>query len=262
MTGADRPRPFLRFDIVTLFPDFFTSPLASGLLEKALARQIATVHLTNPRDFTTDKHHKVDDEPYGGGVGMLMKPEPIFAAVESLPVLPRRAVLLMTPQGETMSQTLFQELAQDFDQLVLICGHYEGVDERVLHLVTREVSLGDFVLTCGEIPALTLLNGVIRLLPGTVGKVDSLKFESFEAGLLDYPQYTRPATFRGWSVPPILLSGNHAAIAQWRHQEQVQRTRIRRADLYQRWLAQQSERGLTPAGTDSVDGSGSSVDDE
>ncbi|MDA0867723.1 MAG: tRNA (guanosine(37)-N1)-methyltransferase TrmD, partial [Cyanobacteria bacterium] len=142
----------MRFDIVTLFPDFFASPLQSGLLGKALARNIAAVHLTNPRDFTTDKHNRVDDEPYGGGVGMLMKPEPIFAAVESLPQLPRREVILLTPQGEPMAQPLLQTLAANYDQLVLICGHYEGVDERVLHLVTREVSLGDFVLTCGEIP--------------------------------------------------------------------------------------------------------------
>ena len=203
----------MRFDIITLFPDFFTSPLSSGLLGKAFAKQIAEVHLTNPRDFTTDKHRKVDDEPYGGGVGMLMKPEPIFAAVESLPSLPRREVILMTPQGETMNQPMFQDFAANYDQLVFICGHYEGVDERVLNLVTREVSLGDFVLTCGEIPALTLLNGVIRLLPGTVGKEESLKLESFEAGLLDYPQYTRPAEFRGWKVPDVLLSGNHQAIA-------------------------------------------------
>jgi tRNA (guanine37-N1)-methyltransferase len=241
MTGATSDPARLRFDIVTLFPDFFTSPLASGLLEKALARQIATVHLTNPRDFTTDKHHKVDDEPYGGGVGMLMKPEPIFAAVESLPVLPRRQVILMTPQGETMNQGLFQKLAQNYDQLVLICGHYEGVDERVLNLVTREVSLGDFVLTCGEIPALTLLNGVIRLLPGTVGKEESLKYESFEAGLLDYPQYTRPAVFRQWAVPDVLLSGNHKAIEQWRREQQIQRTQARRPDLYAQWLAQQAD---------------------
>lgn len=225
----------MRFDIVTLFPDFFTSPLNSGLLGKALAKQIAVVSLVNPRDFTTDKHHKVDDEPYGGGVGMLMKPEPIFAAVESIPVLPRREVIFLTPQGQTMNQTLFQELGTNLDQVVLICGHYEGVDERVLHLVDREVSLGDFVLTCGEIPALALLNGVIRLLPGTVGKEDSLKFESFETGLLDYPQYTRPAEFRGWKVPDVLLSGNHQAIAQWRKAQQVQRTRDRRPDLWQAW---------------------------
>lgn len=230
----------MRFDIVTLFPDFFASPLSSGLLGKALARQIATVYLTNPRDFTTDRHHKVDDEPYGGGVGMLMKPEPIFAAVESLPVLPRREVMLMTPQGQPMNQRMFQELSGNYDQLVMICGHYEGVDERVLNLVTREVSLGDFVLTCGEIPALTLLNGVIRLLPGTVGKEESLKAESFEAGLLDYPQYTRPADFRGWKVPDVLLSGNHQAIEQWRKDQQIQRTRERRPDLWEAWIKQQS----------------------
>ncbi len=221
----------MRFDIVTLFPDSFTSILNSGLLSKALAKQIAQVHLINPRDFTTDKHRKVDDEPYGGGVGMLMKAEPIFAAVESLPVLPRREIIFMTPQGETLNQPLLRELAINYDQLVLICGHYEGIDERVLNLVTREVSLGDFVLTGGEIPAMALLNGVMRLLPGTVGKVESLKAESFEEGLLDYPQYTRPANFRGWKVPEVLLNGNHADIAKWRYQQQLQRTRDRRPDL-------------------------------
>ncbi len=221
----------MRFDIVTLFPDFFTSPLSSGLLGKALTKQIAEVHLVNPRDFTTDKHRKVDDEPYGGGVGMLLKPEPIFAAVESLPVLPRREVILMTPQGQTLNQSLLRELTISYDQLVIICGHYEGVDERVLHLVTREVSLGDFVLTSGEIPALALINGAVRLLPGTVGKAESLKAESFEAGLLDYPQYTRPAEFRGWKVPEVLLSGNHAEIARWQYEQQLQRTRDRRPDL-------------------------------
>lgn len=231
----------MRFDIVTLFPDFFASPLQSGLLGKALSKQIASVHLVNPRDFTTDKHHKVDDEPYGGGVGMLLKPDPIFAAVESLPVLSHRAVLLMTPQGQPMNQAMFQTLAAEIDQMVIICGHYEGVDERVLHLVTQEVSLGDFVLTCGEIPALALLNGVVRLLPGTVGKAESLKLESFETGLLDYPQYTRPADFRGWKVPEVLLSGNHQAIAEWRKQQQMQRTRERRPDLWQNWLNHQQE---------------------
>ncbi|MEL6319620.1 MAG: tRNA (guanosine(37)-N1)-methyltransferase TrmD [Cyanobacteria bacterium J06626_14] len=226
----------MRFDIITLFPDFFSSPLQSGLVGKALNNGIATVTLTNPRDFTADKHHRVDDEPYGGGVGMLMKPEPLFAAVESLPCLADRDVILLTPQGQPMNQPLFKELAARASQLVLICGHYEGVDERVRqHLATREISLGDFVLTCGEIPALTLLNGVLRLLPGTVGKTDSLKLESFEAGLLDYPQYTRPAEFRGWSVPEVLRSGNHEKINQWRLEQQIQRTRDRRPDLYDAW---------------------------
>lgn len=225
----------MRFDIVTLFPEFFASPLSSSLVGRALAKDIAEVNLVNPRDFTTDKHHRVDDEPYGGGVGMLMKPDPIFAAVESLPQLSKREIILLTPQGEPMNQALFQDL-KHCDQLVLICGHYEGVDERVAeHLVTREISLGDFVLTCGEIPALTLLNGVLRLMPGTVAKADSLKYESFEEGLLDYPQYTRPAVFRDWEVPAVLRSGNHGQIAQWRQAQQEERTCDRRPDLYKRW---------------------------
>jgi tRNA (guanine37-N1)-methyltransferase len=232
----------VRFDIVTLFPDFFQSPLASGLIGRALSKGIAEVKIANPRDFTTDKHHRVDDEPYGGGAGMLMKPEPIFAAVESLPILPKREIIFLTPQGQPMTQALFQTLVR-YDQLVLLCGHYEGVDERVVsHLISREVSLGDFVLTCGEIPALALLNGVLRLLPGTVAKEESLKYESFEAGLLDYPQYTRPANFRGWEVPDVLRSGNHGAIERWREEQQMQRTRDRRPDLYEQWRqAQQAQ---------------------
>lgn len=226
----------MRFDIITLFPDFFTSPLSSGLLSKALGKEIAHVHLVNPRDFTQDKHHRVDDEPFGGGVGMVLKPEPIYAAVESLPILPRREVIFLTPQGEQMHQELFRDLALNCDQIVLICGHYEGIDERIISLVTREVSLGDFVLTGGEIPAMALLNGVVRLLPGTVGKEESLKAESFEQGLLDYPHYTRPAVFRGIPVPDVLLSGHHGNIEQWRKQQQLQRTRERRPDLWQDWI--------------------------
>ncbi|VEP18403.1 tRNA (guanine-N(1)-)-methyltransferase [Hyella patelloides LEGE 07179] len=226
----------MHFDIITLFPDFFDSPLSSSLIGKALAKEIATVNLVNPRNFTTDKHRKVDDITYGGGVGMLLKPEPIFAAVESLPMLPRREIILVTPQGQTLKQSVFKDLATNYDQLVIICGHYEGVDERIRqHLVTREVSLGDFVLTCGEIPALTIINGVVRLLPGTVGKVDSLKTESFETDLLDYPQYTRPANFRGWEVPEVLRSGNHKLIEQWRRAEQIKRTSDRRPDLWEKW---------------------------
>jgi tRNA (guanine37-N1)-methyltransferase len=235
----------MRFDVITLFPDFFTSPLGCGLLSKALAKQIASVHITNPRDFTIDRHRKVDDESYGGGVGMVIKPEPIFAAVESLPVLPRRQVLLMSPQGEKIDRALFAELRDNYDQLVLLCGHYEGIDERVMHIVDREISLGDFVLTCGEIPALTLINGITRLLPGTVGKVESLKADSFEDGLLDYPHYTRPAEFRDLRVPDVLMSGNHEKIAQWRHQQQLDRTQSKRPDLYELWLESQNEKKPT-----------------
>ena len=221
----------MRIDIVTLFPEFFESPLRTSLLGKAIAAGIADVACVNPRDFATDKHRRVDDECYGGGVGMLLKPEPLFAAVESLPVRSPREVILMTPQGEPLRQSLLEEFAV-LEQVVLVCGHYEGVDERVRqHLVTREVSLGDFVLTCGEIPALTLVNGIVRLLPGTVGKTDSLKYESFEEGLLDYPQYTRPLRFRQWAVPEVLRSGHHGNIAQWRRQQQLLRTWTRRPDL-------------------------------
>jgi len=221
----------MRIDVITLFPDFFTSPLHSGLVGKALERGIAQVVCTNPRDFATDKYHRVDDECYGGGEGMLLKPEPLFAAVRSLPQLPPREIILMTPQGEPLHQALLQELTH-LQQMVIICGHYEGVDERVReHLVTREISLGDFVLTCGEIPALALINGVIRLRPGTVGKTGSLVHDSFWDGLLDYPQYTRPAVFEGWAVPDILRSGNHQTIAQWRRRQQLLRTWERRPDL-------------------------------
>jgi tRNA (guanine37-N1)-methyltransferase len=226
----------VRFDIITLFPDFFDSPLNCSLLGKAIAKEIATVNLVNPRDFTTDKHRKVDDITYGGGVGMLLKPEPMFAAVESLPVLPQREIILVTPQGEPLNQPLLKNLATNYQQLVIICGHYEGVDERIRqHLVTKEISLGDFVLTCGEIPALTLINGVTRLLPGTVGKEASLKTESFETELLDYPQYTRPAEYRGWQVPEVLRSGNHKLIDEWRRAEQIKRTSDRRPDLWAKW---------------------------
>lgn len=221
----------MQIDVITLFPDFFNSPLQCSLLGKALAKGIATVNLINPRDFTTDKHHQVDDIPYGGGVGMVLKPEPIFAAVESLPVLEPREVILLSPQGETLNQNLLKHFASNYQQLVLICGHYEGIDERVQNLVTREVSLGDFVLTCGEIPALTLINGVVRLLPGTIGKPESIVTDSFEDGLLDYPHYTRPAVFRQWEVPPVLRSGNHQEIAKWRYQQQLKATNKKRPDL-------------------------------
>lgn len=225
----------MELDIITLFPDFFTSPLHSGLLGKALAQAIATVKLINPRDFTTDKHHRVDDEPYGGGVGMLLKPEPIFAAVESVEIIGKKQVILMSPMGKPLNQPLLKDLVSNYQQLIIICGHYEGVDERVSNLLDLEVSLGDFVLTCGEIPALALINGVVRLLPGTVGKEASLKAESFEEGLLDYPQYTRPAVFRGWEVPEVLRSGNHQAIANWRKEQQIERTRTRRPDLWKNY---------------------------
>jgi tRNA (guanine37-N1)-methyltransferase len=225
----------MRFDVVTLFPEFFESPLSSGLLGKAIANQIAEVHFTNPRDFALGKHRKVDDVPYGGGAGMVMKVEPIFAAIESLPTLPQREVIYFTPQGVPMDQAMFKTLLT-YDQLVLLCGNYEGVDERVMSIVTREISLGDFVLTGGEIPALALINGTVRLMPGTIGKEESHQCDSFEDGLLDFPHYTRPPVFRDLEVPEVLRSGNHGAIAAWRKQQQEERTRDRRPDLYAQWL--------------------------
>jgi tRNA (guanine37-N1)-methyltransferase len=222
----------VRIDVLTLFPEFFTSPLAASLLGRALKSERVSVHCTNFRDYTTDKHRTVDDVPYGGGVGMVLKPEPLFAAVEALPNLSPREIILLTPQGEPLKQAHFQELSQR-QQLILICGHYEGVDERIReHLVTREISLGDFVLTGGEVPALALIDGVVRLLPGTVSKAASLVEESFEGGLLEYPHYTRPPEFRGWLVPEVLRSGNHKAIAQWRQEQRQERTQERRPDLF------------------------------
>ncbi len=229
----------MRFDVVTLFPEFFDSPLSSGLIGKAIANEIAAVHFTNPRDFALDKHRKVDDIPYGGGAGMVMKVEPIFAAIDSLPQCPTREVIYFTPQGVPMNQALFKTLLA-YDQLVLLCGNYEGVDERVMTVVTREISLGDFVLTGGEIPALALINGIVRLMPGTIGKEESHQFDSFEDGLLDFPHYTRPAEYQGLDVPEVLRSGNHAAIAAWRRQQQINRTRDRRPDLYEKWQLEPS----------------------
>ncbi|BDA39205.1 tRNA (guanosine(37)-N1)-methyltransferase TrmD [Candidatus Atelocyanobacterium thalassae] len=226
----------MKFDVVTLFPNFFISGLQSGLIGKALSRNIATVNLVDPRQFTTDNYRKVDDKPYGGGVGMLLKPEPIFAAVNSLQVLPRRSTILLSPQGSPLTQDILQTLVTNYEQLILICGHYEGFDERIRFLANQEISLGDFVLTGGEIPALTLINGVVRLLPGTVGKSESLKTESFNSSLLDYPQYTHPPVFKNMHVPDILRSGNHKLITKWRREQQIQRTQKRRPDLLEQWL--------------------------
>jgi len=221
----------MRLDILTLFPEFFTTPLQTSILGKALAKGIAEVHLLNFRDFAPPPYHRVDDEPYGGGAGMVLMCDPLFQAVESLPVLTPRAIILTTPQGAPLTQQRLKELSH-YEQLVIICGHYEGVDERVRqYLVTHEISLGDFVLTGGEIPALALMDGVVRLLPGTVGKSDSLVEESFEDGLLEYPHYTRPRRYRDYEVPEILLSGHHKAIAQWRAQQRRERTQARRPDL-------------------------------
>ncbi|WP_413403626.1 MULTISPECIES: tRNA (guanosine(37)-N1)-methyltransferase TrmD [unclassified Synechococcus] len=224
-----------RLDVISLAPQAFTLLGELGVIGRAFAAGRAELHLHNPRDHATDRYRKVDDEPYGGGAGMVLKPEPVFAAFESIPVCSQRRVLLMTPQGRPLIQADLQRWAESHDQLVLLCGHYEGFDERIRSLADEEVSLGDFVLTGGELPAMTIINGVVRLLPGTVGTAASLVDESHSDLLLEHPHYTRPADFRGMSVPDVLRSGDHAAIARWRQQQREQRTANRRPDLLDRW---------------------------
>jgi tRNA (guanine37-N1)-methyltransferase len=230
----------MRFDAVSLVPDAFTPLLGLGVIGRAFAAGIAEVHTHNPRDHATDRYRKVDDVPYGGGSGMVLKPEPLYAAFEAIPVLPRRRVLLMSPQGQPLHQRDLRRWATAYDQLVLLCGHYEGFDERIRPLADEEVSLGDFVLTGGELPALVVISGVVRLLPGTVGAPDCLEAESHSGLLLEHPHYTRPAEFRGMAVPEVLRSGDHGAIARWRQEQQVARTRERRADLLALWQAEQN----------------------
>jgi tRNA (guanine37-N1)-methyltransferase len=219
---------FVRFDIFTLFPEMFAGPLDASIIGRARAEGMVEVALHNPRDVTTDRHHIVDDYPYGGGAGMVMKPEPLFAAVAA--VYQGGPIILLSPQGRLFTQAVARKLA-DEPHVTLLCGHYEGVDERVReHLATDEISLGDFVLTGGELAAMMVVDAVSRLLPGVLapGSTDE---ESHTAGLLEYPHYTRPVEFRGWRVPGILLSGHHAAIARWRRKEALRRTKERRPDL-------------------------------
>ena len=232
----------MRLDVVSLAPESFAPLTSLGVIGRAFNAGIAELHTHNPRDHARDRYRKLDDQPYGGGAGMVAKPEPVFAAFESIPVLERRRVLLLSPQGQPLSQADLQRWATDHDQLVLLCGHYEGFDERIRTLADEEVSLGDFVLTGGELAAMVLINGVVRLLPGTVGSAESLLEESHSALLLEHPHYTRPAEFRGLAVPQVLRSGDHGAIARWRAEQQQERTKRRRPDLYRRWQEQQQGR--------------------
>jgi len=216
--------------VFTIFPGIFESPLRESLLGKAIQAGIVDVRVHDIRDFTTDRHRQVDDESYGGGPGMVMKPEPVFAAVESLGEGPKR-VILLSPAGRRLDQSLVRELAKE-PWLVLISGRYEGVDERVVEgLPAEEISIGDYVLSGGEIPALVVLEAVTRLVPGVVGKEESLERESFEEGALDHPHYTRPGEFRGMGVPEVLLSGNHAEVERWRREAAQEKTRRNRPDL-------------------------------
>ena len=225
----------MRFDLFTLFPEVFEPYLQSSILQRARQRGLLEVNLYNIRDWTSDRHHVTDDEPYGGGGGMVMKPEPIFAAVEGiLGSPPACPVVLLTPQGRPFNQAVAQELAQQ-PRLALLCGRYEGVDERVrLHLVSDEISIGDYVLTGGELPALVVVDAVTRFLPGVLGDPEGAWDDSHAMGLLEYPHYTRPPEFRGWRVPDTLLSGDHARIARWRREQALLRTKQRRPDLLAR----------------------------
>ncbi|HEY1351520.1 MAG TPA: tRNA (guanosine(37)-N1)-methyltransferase TrmD [Ktedonobacteraceae bacterium] len=220
----------MHVDILTLFPEMFQGPFSASILKRAQEQGLLTIALHNIRASTTDRHHIVDDYPYGGGAGMVMKPEPVFAAVEAL--YQSGPIILLSPQGRPFTQRTACELAQ-LARLTLICGHYEGVDERVrTHLVTDEISIGDYVLTGGELAAMVLIDATSRLLPGVLGAAASILEESHSNNLLEYPHYTRPPEFRGWRVPDILLSGHHANIARWRRKESLRRTRIRRPDLF------------------------------
>ena len=220
----------MRVDILTLFPGMFVGPFDESMLKRAREAGLLQLNLVDIRDFATDRHRTVDDTPYGGGPGMVMKAGPIFAAIEAVRSADSR-VILLSPQGRLFEQAMAIELST-LPHLVLICGHYEGVDERVReHLVDEELSIGDYVLTGGELAAMVLVDAVARLLPGVLGAGDSIVEESHSSGLLEYPQYTRPAQFRGWRVPDILLSGNHAEIARWRRRRALERTRERRPDL-------------------------------
>ncbi|WP_303968776.1 tRNA (guanosine(37)-N1)-methyltransferase TrmD [Sporosarcina ureae] len=223
----------MKIDILSLFPEMFEGVLHSSIMKKAQEQQAASFQVTDFRDYATNKHRKVDDYPYGGGAGMVLKPEPLFAAVEDVTCTSdsKPRVILMCPQGERFTQKKAEELAEA-QHLVFICGHYEGYDERIReHLVTDEISLGDFVLTGGEVASMAIIDSVVRLLPDVLGNDQSAVHDSFSTGMLEHPQYTRPATFNGLEVPPVLLSGNHAEIEKWREEQAFLRTAERRPEL-------------------------------
>jgi tRNA (guanine37-N1)-methyltransferase len=222
----------MHFDVFTLFPEMFSAYLDESILKRAREAALLRVDLHNIRDYTTDKHHTTDDVPYGGGGGMVMKPEPIFAAVEGvLGAPPACPVILLTPQGRRFTQKVAEELVQQ-ERLALLCGRYEGVDERVRqHLVTDEISIGDYVLTGGELPALVMIDAITRLIPGVLGDPEAAQKDSHASGLLEYPHYTRPPEFRSWEVPEVLRSGNHAEIERWRQEQARERTQQRRPDM-------------------------------
>lgn len=233
----------LKFTILTLFPEMF-APLHASILQKAQLAEFLSFDIVNFREYAHSKHRNVDDLPYGGGGGMLLKPEPIWEALEALPpAVGERRIVLLSPQGEVFSRHHAESLAC-LDELVLICGHYEGFDERVRELAQLELSLGDYVLTGGELAAMVVADAVARFVPGVLGKEDGAELDSFAGDLLEYPQYTRPPEFRGLQVPEVLLSGNHALIARWRRKESLRRTLLRRPDLFAKYVREAGDEKL------------------
>src|SRR5262252_3987531 len=238
----------MRFDLLTIFPEFFAGPFDFGIVNRAREQKLVEIAIHDLRSFTTGRHQVVDDRPFGGGDGMVLKPEPIFLAVESLMAAnethaSKTAVILLSPQGRLFRQAEAERLARDYTRLILICGRYEGVDERVAeHLVTEELSIGDYVLTGGEIPAMVVIDAVARLVPGALGSETSAVYESFSAGLLDCPHYTRPADFRGLRVPDVLLSGHHGEVDKWRRRAALIKTRRVRPDLLEQAALTEEDR--------------------
>ena len=230
----------MRFEVLTLFPELIQSHLDFSIMKRAKEDGIIEVKTINPRDYTLDKHKKVDDTPYGGGVGMVLTPQPYVDAYESINKEDSSITIMMTPQGEPFTHEVSKELAQ-YKQVIILCGHYEGFDERIREIIKpKEISIGDFVLTGGELPALCIIDSVSRNIEGTLGKIESAHDDSFADGLLEYPQYTKPREYRGLEVPNVLLNGNHKLIEEFRMEQKIIRTKAKRPDLYKKWLKNHS----------------------
>lgn len=226
----------MRFDVITLFPDMILDYCSQSIIGRAIESRIIYINTVNPREYTEDKHKKVDDTPYGGGAGMVLMAQPYVDAYESVPKFEKTKTIMLSPQGQPLNDKKVNELAQ-YEQLILLCGHYEGFDERIRDIIQpEEISIGDFVLTGGELPALCLIDSVSRKVDGTLGKIESAEDDSFSNGLLEYPHYTRPREYRGFKVPEVLLNGNHAEIEKYRYEQQIERTKSRRPDLYKNFL--------------------------
>ena len=226
----------MKFDVLTLFPELIQSHLDFSIMKRATDDGVISVDAINPRDFTLDKHKKVDDTPYGGGAGMVLMPQPYVDAYNSVEKLENSITLMMTPQGEPFTDKISNELA-NYEQIIILCGHYEGYDERIREIIKpKEISIGDFVLTGGELPALCVIDSVSRKIDGTLGKIESAHDDSFSDGLLEYPQYTKPREYMGYKVPEVLLNGNHKLIEEFRQQQKIERTKVKRPDLYEKWL--------------------------